>query len=755
MDKKSAKKSDSSEKESDDADRSSDPTQEEEATDSQSKEPDSPAGNVRKAGGSGAVQASAVGGTPSGQKAQSHSSGEGYVNYERGSDPGALSARYGMDVRDAEAGKLQRLEREFGSDRVNRWAEEGMTVETMGKPRDMQAFRTRQEERSEEIPTDIERRNEASLQRNASGEREDSPAGETGVPDVVRSVVSSSGRSMDETVQREMESKMGGDFSDVQLHTGPKAAAAADSINARAFTLGNHVAFNKGEYQPDSDSGKKVLAHELTHVRQQTEGAVTMLPKPNSEPVSVQRSVAEGVSLQPKLELSSPDDRAEKEAEVVAEHVVAMENGNATDQNGSEDGGDSEGVVSHAADSDSQEKLNVSGNNQSMHQNPNSHIQRQGGEEGDQKGSPREWTDRVDTFIAELNSFWNTLEIRIKSGIERFGREMFTESSVDTEPDVIGTILTETSKLAIDESTDYLSGNLPILNDIVENSVKGVSKELQKAKKASKTQKILKYIENFTNNIENLIDGVRDAVPKRDRLAKGLKKTENTKKNAETLEDIGEGLEEVVPKSIEIKDSMSFNYLQETNKMNIVDNVVKYDGGIFIHASVNADDPAADVEIHSRKLVCPGANNVIDMWRKSINNSDSDLSGRLDPYQLPVPFGIKITIKQSGQPQLVEDFVEIPANKRMPGLAGDPHGWIRDDGALDYKKLAAKVEEYEAVDGTYSAVMDPSAVKKRGRIQKIADKVRGSDRPSHLGGGSDEDQGASSKKESSSGSSGW
>ena len=335
MDKKSAKKSDFSEKESDDADRSSDPTQEEEATDSQSEEPDSPAGNVRKAGGSGAVQASAVGGTPSGQKAQSHSSGEGYVNYERGSDPGALSARYGMDVRDAEAGELQRLEREFGRDRVNRWVEEGMTVETMGKPRDMQAFRARQEERSEEIPTDIERRNEASLQRNASGEREDSPAGETGVPDVVRSVVSSPGRSMDETVQREMESKMGGDFSDVQLHTGQKAAAAADSINARAFTVGNHIAFNKGEYQPKSTDGKKVLAHELTHVRQQTDGAVSLLPKLATEHQSAETS-AEGdddrtihrlstkMHIQPNLKVSSPDDPAEREAERVAERVVSM-----------------------------------------------------------------------------------------------------------------------------------------------------------------------------------------------------------------------------------------------------------------------------------------------------------------------------------------------------------------------------------------------------------------------------------------------
>ena len=335
MDKKSAKKSDSSEKESDDADRSSDPTQEEEATDSQSEESDSPAGNVRKAGGSGAVQASAVGGTPSGQKAQSHSSGEGYVNYERGSDPGALSARYGMDVRDAEAGELQRLEREFGRNRVSRWVEEGMTVETMGKPRNMQAFRKRQTGHSQEIPTDIEQRNQASRHRNTARTREDGPAGDTGVPDVVRRVVSSPGRSMDETIQREMESKIGEDFSDVQVHTGPMAAAAAETINARAFTVRNHVVFKRGEYQPDSDRGKKVLAHELTHVRQQTDGTVSMLTETTGDDQGADASSRPAdrtilhrgteMHVQPKLELNSPDDPAEKEAEAVAERVVEME----------------------------------------------------------------------------------------------------------------------------------------------------------------------------------------------------------------------------------------------------------------------------------------------------------------------------------------------------------------------------------------------------------------------------------------------
>lgn len=325
MEKNPARKYNLGENETEDAERSSGPTQEDEAIDSQSEEPKKPIGNGRKPGRSGSIQASTVGGTPRRQKGGLHSVGGGYVDYERGPDHRALSDRYGLAVRMDEAGKLQRLETEFGRERVSRWVDEGMTVEIMGKPRDMRAFRERQESRPDQVPTDVERRNDASVRRNATRNRDDDPAGETGTPDAIRSVVSSIGRSMDETVQREMEAKIGGSFSDVRIHAGPEAAAAADAINARAFTVGNHVAFNEGEYKPATDDGKKLIAHELTHVRQQTEGVVSLLPKADADHPAAGVTVGASVYVQPKLEVSSPDDPAEKEAEEVAENVLKMD----------------------------------------------------------------------------------------------------------------------------------------------------------------------------------------------------------------------------------------------------------------------------------------------------------------------------------------------------------------------------------------------------------------------------------------------
>ena len=68
------------------------------------------------------------------------------------------------------------------------------------------------------------------------------------------------------------EERMGADLGEVRLHTDSNAAEANRSLNARAFTLGRDIAFNRGEYQPASQGGRKLLAHELTHVLQQRTG---------------------------------------------------------------------------------------------------------------------------------------------------------------------------------------------------------------------------------------------------------------------------------------------------------------------------------------------------------------------------------------------------------------------------------------------------------------------------------------------------
>ncbi|MGL4632446.1 MAG: DUF4157 domain-containing protein, partial [Leadbetterella sp.] len=80
------------------------------------------------------------------------------------------------------------------------------------------------------------------------------------------------GSPMGESTKSFMESRFGNDFSGVRIHTDANAVQLSQNLNAQAFTVGNDVFFNQGKYNPESDSGKHLLAHELTHTLQQGGG---------------------------------------------------------------------------------------------------------------------------------------------------------------------------------------------------------------------------------------------------------------------------------------------------------------------------------------------------------------------------------------------------------------------------------------------------------------------------------------------------
>ena len=84
------------------------------------------------------------------------------------------------------------------------------------------------------------------------------------------------------------ESRFGHELSRVRVHTDHAAAAAASSIGAEAFTVGTDIAFADGRYRPGTDDGRRLLAHELTHVVQQ--GGAS--PLPNSPRMAIARSPA-------------------------------------------------------------------------------------------------------------------------------------------------------------------------------------------------------------------------------------------------------------------------------------------------------------------------------------------------------------------------------------------------------------------------------------------------------------------------------
>lgn len=106
-------------------------------------------------------------------------------------------------------------------------------------------------------------------------------------PSLVKDVVNSGGGAPLAGQTRDlMESRLGADFGDVRIHTDSKASESARSVQAHAYTVGNDVVFQSGKYEPESDSGKRMLAHELTHVVQQRSGPVDGTPAPGGIKIS-------------------------------------------------------------------------------------------------------------------------------------------------------------------------------------------------------------------------------------------------------------------------------------------------------------------------------------------------------------------------------------------------------------------------------------------------------------------------------------
>ena len=86
------------------------------------------------------------------------------------------------------------------------------------------------------------------------------------------SAIRGGGQPLDPASRAFYEPRFGADFSHVRIHTGAHAAESARALNAQAFTVRKDVVFASGQYQPESYASKKLLAHELTHVIQQSGG---------------------------------------------------------------------------------------------------------------------------------------------------------------------------------------------------------------------------------------------------------------------------------------------------------------------------------------------------------------------------------------------------------------------------------------------------------------------------------------------------
>jgi len=104
--------------------------------------------------------------------------------------------------------------------------------------------------------------------------------GQTAVPPIVHEVLRSPGQPLDPASRLFMEPRFGHDFSKLRVHTDEKAAESAQAIGAAAYTVGNDLVFGAGEFNPQNSDGRQLIAHELTHVIQQSKGSRNVQQQP-------------------------------------------------------------------------------------------------------------------------------------------------------------------------------------------------------------------------------------------------------------------------------------------------------------------------------------------------------------------------------------------------------------------------------------------------------------------------------------------
>jgi hypothetical protein len=94
-------------------------------------------------------------------------------------------------------------------------------------------------------------------------------AQESTVPESVHDILNSPGQPLDAATRSFMEPRFGRDFSGVRVHTDSRAAESASAMEANAFTSNGNIVFGVNQYAPHTESGRRLLSHELTHVAQQ------------------------------------------------------------------------------------------------------------------------------------------------------------------------------------------------------------------------------------------------------------------------------------------------------------------------------------------------------------------------------------------------------------------------------------------------------------------------------------------------------
>lgn len=161
------------------------------------------------------------------------------------------------------------------------------------------------EQEADRVAGQVMRMRDSQVERQKEGEG--SGSAQPATRDILSArSLSGSGQPLPESVRSYFEPRFGHDFSKVRVHADARAVESAREISARAYTVGREVVFGAGEYTPETTAGRSLLAHELTHVVQQEQGAGRKIQRQEKEG-SKAKGGKTGGSAQPQSPIAQAD----------------------------------------------------------------------------------------------------------------------------------------------------------------------------------------------------------------------------------------------------------------------------------------------------------------------------------------------------------------------------------------------------------------------------------------------------------------
>jgi hypothetical protein len=202
---------------------------------------------------------------------------------------------------------LRQMQRSYGNGFVGRTLQNRLAVSQPGDAAEKEADRVAEQAASPtagDKPPVTPSRNLVNDQ--SSGQRDENSENSAAPPDLESRLESEKdgGAALPERTRAQMESRLGADFTDVKIHTGGEAGRMNRDLSAQAFTQGSDIYFGEGKFQPETREGQRLLAHELTHVVQQSATVQPQLiqrdpEKPEQKPSKDRSSEVPGLLADP------------------------------------------------------------------------------------------------------------------------------------------------------------------------------------------------------------------------------------------------------------------------------------------------------------------------------------------------------------------------------------------------------------------------------------------------------------------------